>query len=51
MPDLALHIAEGTGLEEPMWCYLETGRLPQFDLAEQIAEGQMEMGSRVEERD
>ena len=28
MPDLALHIAEGTGLEEPMWCYMETGRIP-----------------------
>ena len=28
MPDLALHIATGTGLNEPMWCYLETGRPP-----------------------
>lgn len=28
MPDLALHIAEGTGLEEPMWCYMEGGRMP-----------------------
>jgi hypothetical protein len=28
MPDLALRIAEGTGPEEPMWCYMETGRAP-----------------------
>ena len=28
MPDLRLHVAEGTGPEEPMWCYLETGRSP-----------------------
>ena len=29
---------------------LGTGRLPQFDLAEQIAESQGEMGGRAEER-
>jgi hypothetical protein len=28
MPDLTLRIAEGTGIEEPMWCYIETGRIP-----------------------
>ena len=28
MPDLKLHIADGIGPEEPMWCYLETGRAP-----------------------
>ena len=28
MPDLKLHVAEGTELEEPMWCYLEAGRSP-----------------------
>jgi hypothetical protein len=28
MPALVLHIAEGTGLEEPMWCYREAGRAP-----------------------
>ena len=28
MPDLKLHIADGIGLEEPMWCYMETGRAP-----------------------
>src|SRR6266699_2861774 len=28
MPDLALRIAAGTGLEEPMWCYMEAGRRP-----------------------
>jgi hypothetical protein len=28
MPTLALHIAEGTGPEEPMWCYMEAGRAP-----------------------
>src|SRR6266849_3861464 len=26
MPDLALHIASKTALEEPMWCYMEGGR-------------------------
>ena len=26
MPDLELHVAEGTGLEEPMWCYREAAR-------------------------
>ena len=28
MPDLNLHIADGIGPEEPMWCYMETGRTP-----------------------
>ncbi|HYW48933.1 MAG TPA: hypothetical protein VE959_39080 [Bryobacteraceae bacterium] len=28
MPDLALLVAGGTALEEPMWCYLEAGRIP-----------------------
>lgn len=28
MPDLTLHIAEGIGPNEPMWCYMETGRAP-----------------------
>jgi len=28
MPDLKLHIADGIGPEEPMWCYMETGRAP-----------------------
>jgi hypothetical protein len=28
MPELALQIAEGTGPEEPMWCYMEAGRAP-----------------------
>jgi len=28
MPDLELQIAAGTGLEEPMWCYMERGRVP-----------------------
>lgn len=28
MPDLALHVATGTELDEPMWCYLESGRPP-----------------------
>ena len=28
MPELALHIADGIGPEEPMWCYMETGRAP-----------------------
>jgi glyoxalase-like protein len=28
MPDLALHIAEDAGIEEPMWCYLEASRAP-----------------------
>ena len=28
MPELALHIADGIELEEPMWCYMETGRAP-----------------------
>jgi len=28
MPDLALHVAKETGLEEPMWCYMEAGRRP-----------------------
>jgi len=28
MPDLKLHIAEGAGPEEPMWCYMEAGRAP-----------------------
>jgi hypothetical protein len=28
MPDLELHVAEGTGLEEPMWCYREAARSP-----------------------
>ena len=28
MPDLELHVAEGTGLEEPLWCYLEANRNP-----------------------
>lgn len=26
MPGLTLHIAEGAGLEEPMWCYMAAGR-------------------------
>jgi len=26
MPDLVLEIASGTGLDEPMWCYMEGGR-------------------------
>jgi hypothetical protein len=28
MPDLQLRIAAATGIEEPMWCYIETGRKP-----------------------
>jgi hypothetical protein len=28
MPDLELHVAEDTGPEEPMWCYMEAGRSP-----------------------
>ncbi len=28
MPDLIIQIADGTGLEEPMWCWLEGGRAP-----------------------
>jgi hypothetical protein len=28
MPDLKLHVAEGSGPDEPMWCYLEAGRSP-----------------------
>ena len=28
MPDLSLCIAAGTALEEPMWCYMESGRKP-----------------------
>ena len=28
MPDLKLHIADGIGPEEPMWCYMETGWVP-----------------------
>lgn len=28
MPDLKLHVAEGAGPEEPMWCYIEAGRAP-----------------------
>jgi len=28
MPELRLHIADGVGPEEPMWCYMETGRAP-----------------------
>ena len=28
MPDLRLHIAEGVGPKEPMWCYMETARPP-----------------------
>jgi hypothetical protein len=28
MPDLKLHIADGIGPEEPMWCYMEGGRAP-----------------------
>jgi hypothetical protein len=28
MPDLKLQIAAGIGPEEPMWCYMETGRAP-----------------------
>lgn len=28
MPELALHIADGIGPEEPMWCYMEAGRAP-----------------------
>ena len=30
MPDLKLHIADGIGPEEPMWCYMETGRAPKY---------------------
>jgi hypothetical protein len=26
MADLELHVAEGAGLEEPMWCYMEAAR-------------------------
>jgi len=28
MPDLALRIAKDTGLDEPMWCYMEDSRTP-----------------------
>lgn len=28
MPNLGLHVAEGAGPEEPMWCYMEAGRSP-----------------------
>jgi hypothetical protein len=28
MPELALHVAGGTGMDEPMWCYLAGGRPP-----------------------
>jgi hypothetical protein len=28
MPDLSLRIAAGTALQEPMWCYMESGRRP-----------------------
>jgi hypothetical protein len=28
MPDLKLYIADGIGPEEPLWCYMETGRTP-----------------------
>jgi hypothetical protein len=28
MPDLKLHIADGIGPEEPMWCHMEAGRAP-----------------------
>jgi hypothetical protein len=28
MPELALQIADGIGPDEPMWCYMETGRAP-----------------------
>jgi hypothetical protein len=28
MPDLALRVADGTGLDEPMWCYMANGRAP-----------------------
>jgi hypothetical protein len=28
MPDLSLRIAAGTALQEPMWCYMESGRKP-----------------------
>jgi hypothetical protein len=28
MPELALHIADGSGPAEPLWCYMETGRAP-----------------------
>jgi hypothetical protein len=28
MPDLQLRIAAEAGLEEPMWCYMESGRKP-----------------------
>jgi glyoxalase-like protein len=32
MSGLRLEIAEGTGLDEPMWCYMNTGRHLDFDL-------------------
>jgi Glyoxalase-like domain len=28
MPDLSLQIASAAGLDEPMWCYMPTGRAP-----------------------
>jgi len=28
MPGLTLHIAEASGLEEPMWCFIESGSPP-----------------------
>jgi hypothetical protein len=28
MPDLELHVAQGTVPEEPMWCYMQAGRSP-----------------------
>jgi hypothetical protein len=28
IPDLKLHIADGIGPEEPMWCHMEAGRAP-----------------------
>ena len=28
IPGFSLHIAEGPELEEPMWCYMESGRAP-----------------------
>ena len=28
MPGFSLHIADGAGPQEPMWCYMEAGRAP-----------------------
>jgi len=46
MPDLKLDIADGIGPDEPMWCYMETGRAPKDAPPERLQPMEHPLGLR-----